>query len=69
MYISIGLVRGDRIMTYEEPMPTEIKTNRSTAIDTHYHQAKYVEGILVRECNQCGEDLMHESHLRQAAQM
>lgn len=30
----------------------------------HHHEAKYVDGVLVRECNHCGEDLMHESHLR-----
>ena len=31
----------------------------------HYHEAKYVDGVLVRECNRCGGDLMHESHIRQ----
>ena len=29
----------------------------------HYHKAKYDEnGKLTRECAECGEDLMHESH-------
>lgn len=31
----------------------------------HYHEAKYIGGELVRECNRCGEDLMHRSHVCQ----
>jgi hypothetical protein len=30
----------------------------------HYHEAKYIDGELVRECNKCGQDLMHFSHRR-----
>jgi hypothetical protein len=33
----------------------------------HYHEAKYVDGELVRECNKCGQDLMHFSHRRTEA--
>lgn len=34
------------------------------SLTPHYHQAKYVDGVLVRECNLCEHDLMHESHFR-----
>ena len=39
------------------------RTERSI-MTFHHHEAKYVDGVLVRECNHCCEDLMHESHLR-----
>lgn len=34
----------------------------------HYHQAKYVDDVLVRECGDCGRDLMDEFHIRRAAE-
>lgn len=32
-------------------------------IPKHYHKAHYEDGKLTRQCERCGEDLMHESHV------
>lgn len=34
-------------------------------MEQHYHKAKRdKEGKLLRECDECGEDLMHKSHIK-----
>lgn len=69
--VGLTTVRGEQIVAEERQRRERVvkhadDTKTVTAIPPHYHQAKYDHNNeLMRECEECDKDLMHESHIRE----